>query len=146
MRRDCIAQVVLTVCGSVALLVGCASASPSANERSTAASAGPSAVTCDPEPIGPVSAEQAASCVYRGWLEDNQTLLERFGVSGVTDHLPVAMGNPTSNYHGCESGVPADEVICSWSAQGEGGPVIFRMHVAGNDPGGYRVIRIEMVE
>ncbi len=56
------------------------------------------------------------------------------------------MGNPTSDYHGCESGTSTDEVLCSWSAQGERGVVTFRMHATGNDSDGYRVTKIDMVD
>ncbi|WP_258725831.1 hypothetical protein [Cellulomonas sp. NS3] len=154
----------------VAVVVGCAQApatgpassteptapSSSAPSSSAPSSSAPSAgapassapvFDCDAEPVDPVSAEHAASCVYEAWVTEREVPTSPYGVDGVLDGLPVVMDDPRMLWRGCsdQGGAALDGVVCSWEVESLDGPVVLEMGLAGSVAEGFRVAEVELI-
>lgn len=109
----------------------------------TAPEAQPSDDGCSHVPASPVTVEQAATCVYQGWVTQDEEMVAAYGAAGVTDDLPIVMEGPKLTSEGCAAGSSDDEVVCSWLALSDTGPTTLRIHATGTDADGYRVVAME---
>ncbi len=99
------------------------------------------------EPTDPVGAAQAAMCVYRAWITDDDALESAYGAQGVTDALPFAAAEPEMTFNGCAegSGTALPGLVCSWPGVNIEPPVTLEMALAGSAAEGFRVAEIEAV-
>lgn len=88
-----------------------------------------------------MSAEQAASCVYRGWIQSDEALAAAYGRAGILDDLPTAMVDPGMSLTGCDEGggEKIDGLTCIWEGTNSDGPVSIEMAMTGNVDDGFRV-------
>lgn len=114
---------------------GCG-AEPAADASPTA-----SASECPTTPVDSVGAEQAASCVYQGWVRGDEALAARYGRAGILEGLPVAMADPDLTLAGCSEGggEKVDGFACIWEGTSSEGPVSVEMAMTGSDTDGFRV-------
>ncbi|MCC2316359.1 hypothetical protein [Cellulomonas chengniuliangii] len=120
-----------------------------------AADAGPPAETsppssdieCPMEPTDPVGAEQAATCVYRAWIADDETLESAYGAQGVTDELPFVAAEPEMTFNGCTEGggTVLTGLVCSWTGVDIEPDVTLEMALSGSAVEGFRVAEVEAV-
>jgi len=131
--RDLFSALVVAV-----LVVGAAGcgAEPAADATPAA-----SPVECPTTPRDPVGAEQAASCVYQGWIHGDEALAAAYGRAGILDDLPIAMADPELTLAGCsdDGGEKIDGHACIWEGTSSDGPVSVEMAMTGSDTDGFRV-------
>ena len=121
---------------------GCAATAESSD--STPATTA-SASKCPDKPHRPVSADEAASCVYRAWVSGDDNVVLAYGGPGVTDPLPTVMADPQMTSDGCSAPAGVDEaIVCTWSGDFQDGPVAIHMQATGNASDGYRVTKIDV--
>ncbi|GAA4626200.1 hypothetical protein GCM10023113_22240 [Cellulomonas oligotrophica] len=121
---------------ALVLITGCSTGAPE-----------PPDVTCTTAPPGPVGAEEAAVCLYEGWVATDEALVDAYGAPGVTDALPVAVDDPQMRWGGCTgagSETP-DGVVCTWTGAFSDGPVTIELAATGTDADGYRVTAVTVV-
>jgi hypothetical protein len=102
---------------------------------------------CPADPVAPVGAEQAARCLYEGWITTDEGLVSSYGDDGVTDGLPVVMDDPKMTWEGCsdDGASVLDGHVCTWRGVFADGEVTLEMGVTGTPAGGFRVSEIEVV-
>lgn len=116
---------------------GCAAGTDAGDMPSASATT----LECPKTPVDPVSAEAAASCVYRGWLQNDQTLASAYGRAGILDDLPTVMADPKMTFAGCDEGGSKTTagLTCIWNGTDQNGPVSIEMAMTGSVTDGYRV-------
>lgn len=110
-------------------------------EPSADATPAASALECPKSPIDPVSAEQAATCVYQGWIQGDEALAVAYRRAGTLDDLPTVMADPKLTLAGCseDGGDKISGLACIWKGTNTEGPVSVEMGMTGSDTDGFRV-------
>ncbi|WP_142157703.1 hypothetical protein [Cellulomonas sp. SLBN-39] len=120
---------------ALVLITGCTTGAPE-----------PPDVTCTTDPAEPVGAEEAAVCLYEGWVATDAALVDAYGAPGVTEELPVAVDDPQMRWGGCaQPGETPEPVVCTWTGAFGNGQVTLEMAVQGTDADGYRVTEVTVV-
>lgn len=112
------------------------------------ADAGPVATPASACPVDHpdgATAEDAATCLYDGWIDGDERVIAAYGVEGVTDDLPSVIEDPQLRAEGCTSeGATTGELVCSWSGTNSDGEVALHLVVSGDDDEGFVVTRIDV--
>lgn len=133
------------------VLTGCATQPDRDTSLPGAQETGTGMPDCSLEPTDHVTAELASHCVYKGWLANDERLIEAYGAPDVTSSLPFAGDGASFDFKDCSpSDGPIDPVVCTWtteavSGDGTEGIFVMRMHVGvETEADGYRVNKIEL--
>lgn len=97
----------------VTATLGACSPAPEPPTAPSSAPASPSG-ECLLAPSTPITADQAAVCVYKAWVDQNDELFAVYGEPGITDEVPVVMEDPLMNFKGCSDGAGRAAVTCEW--------------------------------
>lgn len=142
MRTNPLVAALASAALTLAFAAGCAA---TAESRDSTPATTASTSECTEMPHRPVSADEAALCVYQAWVSSDDDLVVAYGDPGVTDPLPTAMADPQMTSEGCSAPAGAGEdVVCTWSGEFQDGRVAVRMQVTGNASDGYRVTKIDV--
>lgn len=121
------------------LMVGCSGSNEAGNPTPEE-----SQLPCPTEPPAVVSAEQAASCVYQGWIDTDPGVVAAYGDESVTSSLPTVFDDPGMRFDGCGPADSSSAITCTWRGTHSEGDFAVHFVASGNEEEGFRVTRAEI--
>lgn len=126
---------------AVWLFAGCGAPAEPAGADTRA----PAPSECPAASPGAATAQEAATCLYDGWVDGDAAVVAAYGAEGVTDELPTVMEDPELAPEGCEAGSADDGgVVCTWRGRNSDGDVALHLVVSQGEDEKFIVTRVEV--